>query len=289
MTEAGTKHAPARRIAARRWWLLLTIPISLVGVIAAAVGIATETTFVPMTEEWADQTFAQDVADLLVAFPALALSGWLASRGSIRALLVWLGVLIALVYTYVIYAFDVPFGRLYLVNVALLGMSGWALAGAASAIRGDRLRAHFDDRTPTRSTGAFLIAIGVLFYAMWLAEDLPAVLRGSTPETLEEVALPTNPVHVLDMAFLLPACVIAGVALIKRRALGYWLAPALLTALATITVGIVAIMAVAIRDGDTSAYPVAAAMTAAGAAQVLLLVRFLRRLDPAATHADILT
>lgn len=243
--------SPSTTSPTRRWWLALSIPISVVGMVSAAIGAFVDGAYVGMTASWAGQTFAQDLVDLVMAFPLLLVLAWLARRGSIAALLLWLGLLVSIVYAYMIYAFDVPFGPLYLCNVALLGMSGWALAGAATSLDGAALRACFGTRTPVQSTGWALIVLSVLFYGMWFAEDLPALLRGSTPETLREVGLLTNPVHVLDMAFLLPACMVAGVALLRGRAIGYWLAPTLLAAIAAITVGIVTIMVVAISGGES--------------------------------------
>ncbi len=118
---------------------------------------------------------------------------------------------------------------------------------------------------------------------MWLAEDVPATIAGTAPKSLQEVGLLTNPVHVLDMAFLLPGCLLAGLALIRGRAWGFVLAPALLTTLATISVGIVTIMVVAIRGGEDGLVPVAVVMALLGVAQGLLAVRFLKHLA-ADTH-----
>jgi hypothetical protein len=86
----------------------------------------------------------------------------------------------------------------------------------------------------------------------------------------------TNPIHVLDTAFLLPACILSGLGLVRGKPWAYLFAPALMLALATITVGIVTIMIVAMADGETALLPVAAAMTLAGLVQIVLAVRFLR-------------
>ncbi|HEV3477894.1 MAG TPA: hypothetical protein VG144_00435 [Gaiellaceae bacterium] len=265
----------------------MTWPLVGLGIAAAAVGVFVEDAYKGLTDEWADQTFAQDIVDLVVAFPLLAIVGWRSVRGSAVALLLWVGVIVAVLYTYVIYAFAVAFGPLYLANVTILGLSGWALIGAIRAIDGPRVQRSFTERVPTRSTGIALIVLGCVFYALWLLEDVPAVIRGEVPESLQDVGLPTNPIHVLDMAFLLPASIAAGVSLLRRLALGYWLAPALLTTLAVITVGIVTIIVLAIADGETEATPVAVAMTLVGAAQVLLLVRFLRHLRPGTRSNDL--
>ena len=260
------------------WWLRLSGPLGVLGMIAAAVGAFVDGAYRGMTVNWAQQTLAQDIVDLFVGFPLLLVLAFFAARDSVRALIAWFGVLIATFYTYVIYAFDTPFGHLYLANVALLGLSGWSFGGALAGINRKAIKEHFDDGAPRRSTGWALVAIAVVFSVMWLAEDVPATIRGVAPASLAEVGLATNPIHVLDTAFLLPACIVSGLGLIRRKTWGYVFAPALMITLATITVGIVTIMVVAMAGGETGLVPVATAMTLAGLAQAVLAVRFLGHL-----------
>ena len=54
---------------------------------------------------------------------------------------------------------------------------------------------------------------------------MPALLSGVLSQSLVNMALPTNPVHILDLAFFLPAIIATGVLLIKRTPLAYTLAP----------------------------------------------------------------
>ncbi len=260
------------------WWLWLSAPLGSLGLVAAAVGAFVDGVYRGMTANWAQQTFAQDIADLFVGFPLLLVLAFFAARGSVQALIAWLGVLIATLYTYVIYAFDTPFGHLYLANVALLGLSGWSFGGALTGIDRRAIKERFDDAAPRRSTGWALVAIAALFLVMWLAEDVPATIRGVAPPTLTEVGLMTNPIHVLDIAFLLPACILSGLGLIRGKTWAYLFTPALMITLATITVGIVTIMIAAMADGETGLVPIAAAMTLAGLAQIVLAIRFLRHL-----------
>jgi len=260
------------------WWLWLSAPLGVLGMIAAAVGAFVPEVYRGMTANWAQQTFAQDLADLFVGFPLLLVLAFFAARGSAPALVAWLGVLIATVYTYVIYAFDAPFGHLYLANVVLLGLSGWSFGGALTGIDRRALRERSDDGAPRRSTGWALVAVAAIFLVMWLAEDVPATIRGVAPTTLTEVGLMTNPIHVLDTAFLLPACIVSALGLIRGKTWAYVFTPALMITLATITVGIVTIMIVAMANGETGLVPTAVAVTLAGLAQIVLAVRFLRHL-----------
>jgi len=48
------------------------------------------------------------------------------------------------------------------------------------------------------------------------------------PQTVTDMALPTNPVHILDLAFFLPAAVATGVMVLKQRPLAYTLAPGMI-------------------------------------------------------------
>ena len=70
-----------------------------------------------------------------------------------------------------------------------------------------------------------MIITAVLFGLLWLSEDVPALLSDARPQSLIDMALPTNPVHILDLAFFLPAVIATGVMLIKQRPLAYTLAP----------------------------------------------------------------
>jgi hypothetical protein len=110
------------------------------------------------------------------------------------------------------------------------------------------------------------------------------MLADGTPEFLREVGLPTNPVHVLDLGLLLPAAVLAGVLLIRRRSWGYLLAPAVLGGIVLLGLGIIAVVAVlALRDVAT-AWGVAAGIGMLVTLQLIILVRFLASVGP---NADV--
>jgi uncharacterized membrane protein len=68
----------------------------------------------------------------------------------------------------------------------------------------------------------------VVFALLWLVEVVPATMAGAVPRTIVDSGLIANPVNVLDLSIVLPAMLLAGVALIKNRELGYRLAPPML-------------------------------------------------------------
>jgi hypothetical protein len=109
-------------------WLWLTAPIAALLAVAAVSELLVEG-LLRGTPYFLAQAVGQDVVTLAVALPALVAGAVLARLGSERGRLVWLGVLVYLVYTYAIYAFQVRFNALFLVYVALLGCSLYALIG----------------------------------------------------------------------------------------------------------------------------------------------------------------
>ena len=147
-------------------------------------------------------------------------------RGSLRAYLLWLGVLTFTVYNYVIYTFSIPFGPLFLLWVAVLGMCIYALIGGVTAVDHRAVAAHYTSQRAVTVAAWFLIVIAILFGLLWLSEDVPALLAGARPQSVIDMALPTNPVHILDLAFFLPAVIATGVLLLKRRPFAYTVAPA---------------------------------------------------------------
>jgi hypothetical protein len=151
------------------------------------------------------------------------------SRESVRGILVWIGVLLFMIYAFVIYTFDVHFNSLFLLYVAILGLSVYTFLGGAMRLNFDALQNCFPAKTKVRpAVSVFLMLSALLLYFLWLSEDVPALLAGSVPASVTEAVLPTNPVHVLDLGIYLPAMVITSVSLWRRKALGYTFAVPLL-------------------------------------------------------------
>jgi len=259
-------------------WLLLTVPIVVLAVAGSAAALLDGGSYSHETSNWAAQATGQDIANLVV-FPVMAAVAVLAWRGSLRARLAWNGLAAYGVYAYAIYSFDVHWSRLFLLDVAVFGLSVYALAGGIASLDLDAVRARFSPAAPVRSTSLALIGIAVVFSALWLAIEVPAALSGTPADELRDVGLFTNPVHVLDLGVALPATAIAGLLLRLRRPLGYCLAPLILSMLAALTVGIVALMLVAAHRGIDPLGPGIVVTSALMVAELVLLGRFLGSVD----------
>jgi hypothetical protein len=67
-----------------------------------------------------------------------------------------------------------------------------------------------------RTIGIYFIVISCLFYLLWLAEIVPAIINQVTPASLIETGLLTNPVYVIDLSVCLPALFIPGFLLLGK-------------------------------------------------------------------------
>lgn len=209
-------------------WLWLSVGAALLAIAGSIIALSVPSIYASLTPAFLPQALAQDIANLAIVSPAWLILAVLALRGSLRAYLLWLGVLTFTVYNYVIYAFSVPFGPLFLLWVAVLGLSLYALIGGLTAMDHKAVESAFTSRGAITVIAWFLIVTALLFGFLWLSEDVPALLSGSRPQSVVDMALPTNPVHILDLAFFLPATIATGVMLLKKNPLAYIVAPALI-------------------------------------------------------------
>lgn len=205
-------------------WLRLSIAAAVLAFAGSVIGLAVDSIYARLTTTFLPQALAQDIANLVIAAPAMVICAILALRGSLRAHLIWLGVVAFTVYNYAIYTFSIPFGPLFPLWVVVLGLCVYTLIGGLTTINADVAR--FTSRRAVVFVAWSLIVVGILFGLLWLSEDVPALLNGTTPQSVVDMGLPTNPVHVLDLAFFLPAIIATGILLLKRRSLAYALAPA---------------------------------------------------------------
>jgi len=207
--------------------LWLSVIDALLVLTASASGIFLKSIYVRETLSWAVQGIGQDIVNLVAAV-VLFIAAYFVNKGSVKAFLVWSGVLLYLIYAYIIYAFDVHFNSLFLVYVAIVGLSFYALVVFVIHMHLDSLQAYFSANTPARLVSAFLPVLGIVFYLLWLREEIPALVTGTIPPSVTAANLPTNPVHVLDLGLCLPAMIITGLLLWRRKLLGYLLAGPLL-------------------------------------------------------------
>ena len=257
MTEEHATSTPgAGLLDGTTTWLWISVGAALLAIAGSVTSLAVRGIYAGLTPVFLPQALAQDIVNLAVAAPALLVLTALALRGSLRAYLLWLGVLTFTVYNYVIYTFSIPFGPLFLPWVGVLGLCLFSLIGGVVTVDPDRVEESFTSRRAVKVVAWSLIVVAVLFCLLWLSEDVPALLAGGVPQSVRDMALPTNPVHILDLAFFLPAVVITGIGLLRRKPFAYTVAPAFLVFLVLTGLPILVTPVVQTARGEIAAWGV---------------------------------
>ena len=208
---------------------IVTILISIFVLIAAGVGV-----FVPgfydgiVDPRYATGTITADVVSLLCVPLLIVCMAWV-RRGSMVARLSWISLVAYLGYAYATYAFDRMYTVLFLVYVAIFGLSLFVIARLFASLDVPRHAALARDLPLRRLTAGFLVLTGLILYAI----ELPVILSRIPGGTQAG----GTPFMVLDMVLIAPISILTGVWLWQRRPWGAVLAPIFLIKAITLMSG----------------------------------------------------
>lgn len=193
--------------------------IALLLVIVAGAGVVNTQLYTPFLDETLVAfQFFQDLLALFFA-PCLVALMLMAHRGSRRAFVLWAGILVFVAYYYAFYGFGYVLTVYYPLYLALMGLSIYSLVGLLVSIDRVEFRAAVRAEMPVR-LGSVVLGITALFVPIWMS----MIVQRMASHEVET----TDLVFVLDLAYLIPACVYAAVQLWRRTAVGYLLSGPLL-------------------------------------------------------------
>jgi hypothetical protein len=229
-----TRPSPGPATAAARWAgptrlaTELSALLGLVSAVAAAGSLARPSLLsgTPVTD---GNLRGTALVVLVLGLPALAGGSLAARRGSVRGLVLWLGAAAYLTYQGVMFCFGTPVNALFLTYVAMLGLGVWTLATLLPATAEPEVVDRVGPRTPYRLAALVLGTFAVLNALAWLVRVVPVVWTGDRPDALDGSGLITSPVWVQDLAFWIPAALVASVMAWRRLARGVLLVTAMLT------------------------------------------------------------
>ena len=240
------------------WYsLLLAVPLTA----ATAYGLLADGAY-RTPPDIAAQGRGQDLLTLLTV-PVLLWAAGRARSGSLRAHLLWLGLMLYYTYSYLMYALATPYNDAFVAYLGALGLAGYGLLDGLVRIDVHRARPAFG-WVPRRGLAAYLLVVAGAFATLELTPILTA-LPGEVPPGGFSAGMP-NPVYALDLTLFLPLCVTAAVLLWRDHPVSPVLAAVVLTKKATLGLAILA-MIIFERDAGT---PVNAVMTAVFAAITLI-------------------
>jgi hypothetical protein len=200
----------------------------------------------------AAQEQGNDLVTLVVGLPLLAVSTWSAFRGSLRGRLLLTGTLGFFLYTYMSMSMLSSYNQLFLVYVALFGLSLYAFVLSMLSFDLSNLRRHFSPGFPVGWLASLLFLVAGFLLLAWLGRIVPPLLAGETPPLENSTTLV---IQAMDLALIVPLAVISGILLLRKSSWGYLLASVALIKGATLGLGVSAMgMNMSLRGvGDSPA------------------------------------
>ncbi|ELY47019.1 hypothetical protein [Natronorubrum bangense] len=203
-----------------RWQIGTTIAILVLSTVSTLLGLFRPGHYRDHPD-FLTALYVQDLTILLVGVPVLALGLLLASRGSLRGYLVWLGALAYMTYMWASIAFSVAWNEFFLGYVVLFGLSLFALISGFAGIDEDQVYREIHGRVSPVVYPGFLWAIALGLALLWLGDLVPPLIEGTQPTIVDELGEQATVSHAIDLAVLVPALSIAGYWLWQRRPWGY--------------------------------------------------------------------
>lgn len=212
----GIRHtSPARHLL--RTAMVLSVLIGS-GMVASSLAGLFITGLYP-DGAWAREALrGGDLATLAVAVPLLLGALILSARGSRRAQVVWVAMLGYSIYNYAYYVFGAEFNDVFLLHIAILSMSIFALALLVPRLDVAGIAARIRGGAVARWVGAFLVLVGLGQGGLWAFLIVRFALTGELLADIPEGG--QHLVFALDLALLAPTLVLAGILLFRRTAVG---------------------------------------------------------------------
>jgi len=135
---------------------------------ASLAGLLAPHTLYP-TEALRHGFVSNDVVNLVLGLPLLLVAPVLTRRGQLLGLLFWPGALFYVTYNYIAYAVTRPLTWQFVLYLALVGLSTWAILRLLKSIDGAAVQAQLAGAVPARFGGGVLAALGALFFVRAVA------------------------------------------------------------------------------------------------------------------------
>jgi hypothetical protein len=177
-------------------------------------GIYRDNAFVKTT--W----LGNDAITLFVGLPILIAALVFARRGSLKAQLVWMGMLDYMLYNYAFYLFGAAFNAFFLVYVALLGLSIFALIFGLTGLNIEEIHQQIGNRMPSGWIAGYMLFVALGLSCVYLAQSISFIFTGHLPGIVTTSGHPTNVVFALDLTLLVPWLVLGSVWLLRKRSWG---------------------------------------------------------------------
>lgn len=221
--------------------------IAVLAIFATLSGLLGKETYINDTVSVVAQMMGQDLITLVIGVPILLGSLYLIFQNSLRGRLIWMGTVFYFLYTYASMSFLASYNQLFLVYVALFGLSLYTFLGELVSLDINNIKESFAPGKINKITAAFLVIMGLMLALMWIKMILESLFTGNAPVALEIYT--TLVIQALDLGVIVPASILTGYLLIKEKAWGYALAAIVLIKVSLLGTAIISMILFMAQNG----------------------------------------
>jgi hypothetical protein len=230
----------------------------------------------------ATQAIAQDYVTLFLGVPLLILSLYLSKKGLLKGHLLLTGTLGYFLYTYASYSFLSMYNSLFLLYVFLMSASFFAFTLAIMSFDVVKLPQSFNEKLPVNLIGGFLLFASFVFGLMWLGKIVQPLINHTPVIGIDHYT--TLVIQAMDLGFVVPAGIVSGVLLIKRKPFGYLLGSVIIIKDINLLTALSTMVFLQIQAGVKVSLPVAALVLLLNIFVIYLMVLILINVKEVSWH-----
>ncbi len=214
--------------------VFLSICLSGLVVWTATFSIFNSTTVYPLIDIRTGFV-ATDWGNLLIALPLLVIFLVLTLQGRACGLLLWPGAILYILYGYIPYLFRVPFGPTFPAYLLIIPLSFYTIVYLIANIDNAAISRYYS-KAPVKLIGGALLVLAGFNISRLSGLIGTALAAGTTLDSTEQIQ------GLADFIVIIPAMLISGVLIWRRRPLGYASAPALLLVYVALVAGLIPVV-----------------------------------------------
>ncbi len=225
-----------------KYTLPLSILVGILVLIACLTALIWDGLYADEATSGTAQALGQDWVTTVWVIPLYAVVLYYLQRGSLRARLAWIGLLVYFLYTYLAYAVLMVYNEMFLVYVAAYSLSLVLLITGISSLNLEALPEQFSDKTPRRGVGIFGLVAAAFLAFLWLGDIIPSLISGQPPARINDTVTDSLVIQAMDLGLIVPIAVIGGIALLRGKPLGYLLSGIILMKVVSLGTALIAMV-----------------------------------------------
>jgi len=162
-----------------------------------------------------------DIVTLFVVIPIMIGALFFSLRHSLKARLIWMGILWYMVYNYIFYMYGTAFNKYFLLYVIIFTLSIYALILALMKIDLKSLKQKMSSNIPVKWIGSYMLFFSIMIGGLWIAQSLSFVFTGKVPLGIIQAGHPSGVVFATDLSLLVSTLIVGAILLLKREVWGY--------------------------------------------------------------------